>query len=548
MQTEKSIDANDLAAIEGLQSVAMLVNGAEPAFDDVPQPKFVGNWMPEDIAEGAGESSDVHPISWPEPTLPGTLKTPDIPTDILPGVWGQMAAAVAEATQTPPALSVMCCIGILATLLQRRFEVSPEGTQYREPLSIWCCSVSPSGTRKTAVMGAYHAPLLKWEKLQSDRYRSLIARANAARSTAKRRIDALNQQAAKCKNKIDLHVIRTEIEQEELGMPDEVRTPRLFTTSATAERAESMLCEQSERLSVHGDEPGIFRVMGGSYSGGSQNIDVFLKGHAGSSIRVDRSMRTAHVDKPAVSFNVMIQPGLMSELAGSKGFRDSGLIARFLWVVPKSNVGRRNVRQRIGISEAVSTAYETAVNALLYEYLCEPGTTPKVQTLGLSDAAHLRYMEFAEYMEPRLEPGGEFAEFQDWASKLTGAAARLAAIFELAHTGVAADTVQEDSMAAAVQLCMLLIPHARAAYGLLGVDPVEDDAKVIIDWAIRQGGRSFTQRDAKQAMRGRFPSNEKFKKAADRLTELDCVQAFNQSNRGRRPSLAYWINPALYLG
>lgn len=84
-----------------------------------------------------------------------------------------------------------------------------------------------------------------------------------------------------------------------------------------------------------------------------------------------------------------------------------------------------------------------------------------------------------------------------------------------------------------------------AAYGLLGADPVEADAQAILTWA-KQGARStFTQRDAKQAMRGRFPSDEKFKKAADRLIEMECVRPFNQSDKGRRPSRAFRVNPAL---
>ena len=528
-----SVDFNDLGAMEGMEAVAQAVDAAIHS-----------------VAEAsARDEKQFVPYVWPEPTMPGTIATPDIPTDILPGAWGAMAQAVADSTQTPTALSVMCCLGVLATLLQRRYEVSPDGTQYTEPLSLWVASVSPSGTRKTAVLGAYHVPILKWEKLQSDRFRTLIARANAARSTAKKRIEALNQQAAKAKEPSELASIRAEIEREELEMPEEVRAPRLFTGNTTAERAEAMLCEQSERISIHSDEPGIFRVMGGAYSGGAQNIDVFLKGHAGSAMRVDRAGRMAHVDKPAVGFNVMLQPGLVSDVAGSKGFKDSGLIARFLWAVPASNVGKRDVRKRSGLPTAVSAAYATAVDALLLDYLCEPGEVPKVQTLGLSEAALDHWLDFSQYIEDRLDPGGEFAAIHDWASKLAGAAARVAALLELARVGLAADMVQFDPMDDAVRLCKLLIPHALAAYGLLGADPIEEDALALLNWA-RQGGRArFTQSAAKQAMRSRFPSNEKFTSAAERLIELDCIHCSetfdHKSKRGRPSSSTYHVNPAL---
>ncbi len=524
-------DFNDLGNSEGLEAVAYIVNQAVQVMEE-----------PEQLAEQEPPAP-----SWPEPMIPGTLRTPDFPEDVLPGAWGDMARAVAASTQTPPALSVMCVLGVLATLVQRRFEVAPYGYDdtYTEPLSAWFVSASPSGTRKSAVLKAFLAPVLHWEKLQYDRFRVLVARNNAARSTAKKRIEALNQQAAKCKDAAELANLRADIEREELEMPEEVRAPRLFTGDTTAERLQAMLCEHSERMSVHSDESGIFRVMAGAYSGGAQNLDVFLQGHAGSAMRIDRAGRMAHVDRPALSFNLMTQPDLFDELTGSKGFRASGLLARFLFAVPASTVGTRDVRKHSSIDATVRSAYEDAVMALLEGYLCEPGTVPKVQVLDVSESARELWLDFSQYIEDRQGDGGEFESIRDWTSKLAGATARVAALLELARVGLAADTVQFDSMDDAIRLAKVWIPHAQCAFGLLGADPVELDAQTVLRWAMTRGEDVFTQREAKQAMRSRFPSDDKFKKATDRLAELDCVRAFNQSDKGRRPSKAFRLNPRL---
>lgn len=511
-------DFNDLAGVAGLEAVEDIVNHAAPVVD---------------VA------------AWPEPMIPGTLRTPDFPEDILPGVWGEMARAVSASTQTPPALAVMCSLGVLATLLQRRYEVSPYGTEYTEPLSLFVVSASPSGTRKTAVLNAFLAPFLRWEKFQYDRFRVLVARANAARSTAKKRIENLNQQAAKCKDAAELATIRADIEREELEMPEEVRAPRLFTGDTTAERLQAMLCEHSERMAVHSDEPGIFRVMAGAYSGGSQNLDVFLQSHAGSAIRVDRAGRLAHLDKPALSFNLMIQPGLMSEIAGSKGFRDSGLLARFLFAVPQTNVGKRDVRKHTSVDAAVRGGYEGAVMALLEGYLCEPGTVPAMQVLELSDAARDHWLDFSQYIEDRQGDGGEMESIRDWTSKLAGAVARIAALLELARVGLAADTVQFDSMDDAIRLARVLIPHAHCAFGLLGTDAVDVDAQTVLRWARGRGEYVFTQREAQKAMQGRFTNVERLKKAMERLTDNDCVRPFRRTQATGRPSACYRLNPAL---
>jgi putative DNA primase/helicase len=93
-------DFNDLSAFEGLEAVADIVNHATPATE---------------------------PPTWPEPIMPGTLRTPPIPADVLPTWMCNMVTAVAASTQTPPALAVMSCLAMLATVLQRRFEVAPHG-------------------------------------------------------------------------------------------------------------------------------------------------------------------------------------------------------------------------------------------------------------------------------------------------------------------------------------------------------------------------------------------------------------------------------------
>ena len=78
----------------------------------------------------------IAPPQWPEPTLPGTAPTPAINADVL-ATWAQdMVEAVVVSTQTPPALGVMVCLSVLATVFQGRYEVEPL-PGYKEPLSLW---------------------------------------------------------------------------------------------------------------------------------------------------------------------------------------------------------------------------------------------------------------------------------------------------------------------------------------------------------------------------------------------------------------------------
>jgi len=71
---------------------------------------------------------------------------------------------------------------------------------------------------------------------------------------------------------------------------------------------------------------------------------VFLKGHAGDLLRVDRVGRAAeHIADPALTLGLAVQPEVLRDIARMPGFRGRGLLARILYAVPPNTVGRRRV-------------------------------------------------------------------------------------------------------------------------------------------------------------------------------------------------------------
>lgn len=476
---------------------------------------------------------------WPDPILPGMMRTPAIPADILPSWLRDMVHSVSEATQTPPALAVMCSLSVLATILQGRFEVEPLQS-YTEPLSIWTCGTAPPGARKTAVLNALQGPLLRWEKLLRDRMRPHIGRVNAQRAVAKKRIERLLQDAAKAKDLESRKSIQEEIEREEADMPAELYAPRLFSSDVTGERLQAFLVEHGGRMAVLSDEAGIFQIMAGMYNGGAANNDVFLQGHAGSSMRVDRAGRFAHIDKPALSFGLLIQPATLADVASSSKFRNNGLLARFLWAMPISNVGRRDVRRHAPVPVAIADEYERQLFLLLEGV---PGTAAAPKVLTVSTEAREAWLDMAAVIELEQGEGGRYESISDWTSKLPGAVARVATLLELARVGLYANQVSLDSMQRAIQLARLLIPHAQAAFGSLGTDAVDNDAAAILKW-VRAGDRpGFTRREAQKAQEGRFRSVERLQKALDRLEHQDVLREHKRHNKGAPPTTAYEVNP-----
>jgi hypothetical protein len=484
--------------------------------------------------------------TWPDLAIPGAISTPPIPAETLPGLLGEFAAAVAESTQTPPAASVMCTLSTLATLFQRRFEVAPHNDDYTETLSVWTMCALPSGSRKSAIIGHYTAPLHRYEKLERDRLRSEIARVTAARAVAEERIKKLRADAAKAKDVAERQQIQADIEEVMLGQPSELRAPRLATGNATPERVQSMLAEHGERIAIHSDEAGVLGVLAGQYSGGKADLDVFLQGYSGSPLHVDRQGREAHVDRPAVTMNLMVQPGVLAEICGeNRRFRDSGLLARFLYCLPVSNVGLRDVRSRKGVPPDLVQKWADLVIGSL------PRDTPQQVTdarvLSLDGKALGRWLDLSEYIERNQGEGGRFEPISDWTAKFPGNVARIAALIELGRTEGAAECVTDDSMVRAVRIGRALIEHAQAAFRMLGADQVEADALALLRW-VRAGGVSeFRRSDAQKALEGRFRTVEKLKAAASRLEEWCVLSAERQrKNAGARPTPYYAVNPRLF--
>lgn len=487
----------------------------------------------------------VQPDTWPEPLIPGTVRTPPIPADLLPDYVGEMARAVAASTQTAEASATLLVLPMIAAAVQRRFVVAPYGDDdYTEPLALWVLIALVSGARKTPILTALADPLHRWEKLRRDALRAEIARRQAAIAVAKKRIEKLQVDASRADDRKVRERIEAEIQREIEEMPSELRAPRLLTGDVTPERLQALLAEHEERITLLSDEAGIFSVMAGIYSGGAMHLDAFLQAWSGSAVRVDRAGRLAHLDKPALSFGLALQPGVLAEVASVKRFHDAGLLARFLFAIPESTVGHRDVRVRTPVPDDVRARWTRNLHALL-EGADAKATAPAV--LPFAPAARDRWLDFAQAVEDELRDGGRLEPIREWAAKLAGQVARIAGLLALAAGGLDARSVELDAVDRAVRLGELLIPHAQAAFRLMGADQVEADAVHLLRWIRAVGLYEFDRAHAHKALEGRFRSVERLKAAAARLAEWHCVSdERRRPNPGARPTPYYLVNPRLF--
>ncbi|MEV6629296.1 DUF3987 domain-containing protein [Actinoplanes sp. NPDC051470] len=481
--------------------------------------------------------------AWPTP-IPLTARTAPRPFPVyaLPGWLAEMVGAVAEFTQTPPDLAGCIALAVLSTAAGGRAEVEIRGS-WREPANLFTVVVLPPGSRKSAVFTALIRPLLAAEAALIERTRPAIVEAELALRVAAKAADrAANAAAAATdtagRDRLLAEAAAAAMTAESIIVPP---LPRLIADDVTSEQAASLLAEQGGRLAVLSPEGGIFATLAGRYSG-APNLEVFLKGHAGDMLRVDRRSRPAeHVDRPALTLGLAVQPEVLRDIAQMPGFRGKGLLARILFSVPENTVGRR----RVGadpIPGAVADAYAENLSVLVLDL----ADRPEPVVLPLTAEANERMLAIERDVEPRLAPSGSWAQIVDWASKYAGAIARIAGLVHLGERGPYG-AISAETFDRAATLGAYFADHALAAFDDMGADPVVDDARHVLSWIERTQTERFTKRDLFSALsRGRFRKAADLDPALNLLTGHGYLAAApmpESRGAGRAPSPAWRVHP-----
>ncbi len=469
-----------------------------------------------------------------------------IPENVLSGWFGDMVQAVSNFSETPKELSMMLGLAALATCCQKRFNVLPF-PGYKEPLNIWTVAALAPGNRKTSVLQAMTQPLYNWEKDRAEEVKEERARLSSERQTMEARIQHLRTKAGKSKDG-DFESLRNEIAKLESELPDIPVIPRLTVQDVTPEKLGPMMAENDEKMSLLSDEGGIFDLLGGRYSGGSLNLDLFLQSHSGSQVRVDRGSRPpVQMDNPALSIGLSPQPEVLRALTDKPGFRGRGLLARFLFTVPNSLLGYRSL-QSSPVPRSIADGYERGMRALL-----NIPVTPEPYSLKLSADALEEWRAFSRKVETGLREGGQFEQIGDWGAKLPGAAIRLAGLFhcsEYSSTRPWDYPISLETMNKALSLSAILSEHARFAFDLMGTDHDLPTAKRVWRWIERECKTSFSARDCFSGLKGHFKRMELLNPAIEVLVERHYIfpRDQNETQKRGRPSKQFIVNPTLSEG
>ena len=469
-----------------------------------------------------------NPMVWETPIPFKSMDLPKFPVDALPAIIGDYVRAVAETTQTSPDMAAVASIAILALCLQGKFKI--EGKKdWIEQLNLYTLIVAQPAERKSAVMALMSAPIKTFENAENERLAPTIERSRMEKMILQNRKKILETKYSK-NNARDMSELNDLAD--ELGKFKEIKPCRLFCDDITPEKLSGIMSDNNGRAAILSAEGGIFDVLAGRYTSGNINIDLFLKGHNGDSVRVDRQGRPSeYIQNPALTTLIFTQPGVITNLIANTAFNERGLCARFLYSLPTSTVGSRKFESK-SIAEITAERYSNLIETLLNYKNNMP------ELITLSPKAYEAIKEFAETYEPKLID--ELAEISHFAGKLNGSILRIAGLLYIAERmPFNADELILDEcfIRNAVTIGEYFLEHAKAAYQLMGADEVTDQCKYILRQLQKSQPKTITVREIMRTCR-KFKTSEETLPSLNRLCEYGYLREVK--------SKTWEVNPATY--
>lgn len=473
---------------------------------------------------------------------PDASRLPPFPVGCLPPVLRDMALAVAESLQVAvdmPALQVLAVAGLC---LQGKFIINPK-PGWVEPLNLYAVTVARPSDRKSPTVQVCTKYLRDYAREENARLRPLVEEYNTKRSVLVKRINGLIEKAAK-PTKGSPKVETVDIVELQYQLADlereKVKPLRLLADDVTPEALISLMAEHDGKMAIVSDEGGIFDIAAGRYSD-RVNLDAFLKAYSGTAIQIDRKGRPSEsIEHPALTMLLTVQPAVLEMIMGNAEFSGRGFLARFLYSLPVTTVGRR--RYETG---HVPLPVETAYNQLLGGLLDIPDTG-EARILRLCPEAHNESRRFFEALEPRLL--NDLEEIEEWAGKYHGQIMRMAGIMHCCLYGreAAAAPVSLETIRQAEEIGGYFLEHAKAAFQIMGLSdrPEEKDAKYILRRLQADGRAEISKRDLHQLCRGRIKRAEDIEPGLAELVQRGyiAIETVKTGERGR-PTEIVQINP-----
>ena len=442
-------------------------------------PKFETNAPPEQAPEPWEAPAPLGGLSHPPPAWPW---------DALPSALRDMGQSIATTMNVPDELAAAAVLGVASVALGNKAKVAIK-SDHRQFANLFFMVSAPVASGKTPAMRPAQAPLLEWEAQAHEIWKEKNSRYETAKRRAEAQLRGLEKKAEKSTGKDGESVgdIEREMQRikDDLGEPPP--EPVLFCEDATSEALARRIQANNGAIGVlTGEGRKVLAIAKGKYAEGG-NIDLWLKGHAGDPTRVHRNNGKPSIvlEEAVIAACVMTQPDSLQSLGEIPELRDSGFLARWLFLVPENKLGEYPTAC---IPEDVKSRYAKAITGLIeFPLVLAHDGTDAPQVARLTSDGFKAWKVFHDTTKQEIAAQAETLPplLQSWLGKLPEHVARLALLFRaVQHVAERKplDNIGTAEIAAAVELASVLRAHATRAAGVIGADAGTADARRVWRW------------------------------------------------------------------
>jgi len=453
-------DVNDILLSDGSEALANHIQKAIP-------------YEPPRAGQSAVSVADSEHTGWAEPIpFHEDCSPAPFPVEVFPSWLEAHVESVASFVQVPRDLPALLGLCVASSALQKKAVVEPR-PGWTVPLTLWGAGVLESGTRKSPTFKHMNGPI---EEHERELRRDIEEEHKAALDKSEilqKRLDRAKKEAVKAREENERYAAESDVQtaRKELDRHTVPTHPQLWIDDTTSEALLRALSNNEGRMLAMSPEGDLFKYMAGRYDSSSSVLNVYKKAWTGEEAARDNriSREGISVPNPALAVAICVQPQVLEDLAQKRTFRGEGLMARFLYAVPTSMVGRRKTGSAVPpLNQAAARGYERGLKHLL-----------DLEPLDISDGEYVPHVlrltkpaqgvlgDFEGYVEEELRPGGRLDGIKDWGSKLVGQALRITGVLHVAQKQSFDSEISAGTMLNGVRVAHRTIDHTHAAYGLL---------------------------------------------------------------------------------
>ena len=378
-----------------------------------------GGWLPITETE---QAEDPLSVSFPTEAFPTAIET--------------YLKSVVAYSQVDTAMTFSAALATFALCMQGKYMVSyPSGNGWKEHLCLYLVIVAEPGETKSGTFGAVNRPIRAWQdekRADYEKSRNLYLQEKQAKEEKQKNLKKAIANLKTPPEKQQQYHEELKAITDELTELQAPISPNFIVADTTMEALADLMMETGGSAGVFGSEGDFFKIITGLYNHGvCSNLQLILNAYDGDSYMMRRVTRDTYLQRPLLSFCLMLQPNLYQETFANAELRGRGLLARFLTCTPKSMAGKRDKRSTATLDAVNYVAYEKAMAHFLN---LQQDSEKEPPVLTWEQDAKERMLDYMQTIENSMGKGQPMEDCKDYAHKASAVAMRIAGILHLLQT------------------------------------------------------------------------------------------------------------------